>query len=169
MRYNLLARWSMRLFMAVAIAMAAMIPAVAQERNHPRKEISKEVREFRIKYVAQEMELKEDQMEKFVDTYTALMEERKAASDEVRKLERKVGGRNNNNASEADYKALTDARNRAKAADAEITARYDKKFATFLTQKQIFKMKEAEDRFRERMAQMRKAGNGGHGKRNKSK
>ena len=163
MRNKLLTKWAMRLFMVLSIFMIAGISAMAQEKHHPRKEISKEVREFRIKYVAQEMELREDQMDKFVDTYSALMEERKAAYDDVRSLERKVC-RYDKDASEADYKALSEARTRAKAADAEITARYDKKFATFLTQKQIFKMKEAEDKFRERMSQIRKAGHGGKNK-----
>ena len=46
-------------------------------------------------------------------------------------------------------------------ADAQVKAsqierNYDEKFATFLTSKQIFKMKEAEHKFRDTLSNMRK-------------
>ena len=43
----------------------------------------------------------------------------------------------------------------AKEKDADIDRAYDAKFATFLSQRQIFKMKEAEDKFRAKMNEMK--------------
>ena len=51
--------------------------------------------------------------------------------------------------------------NRAKAEDAAIEKSYDEKFSQFLSQKQIYKMKTAENEFRKKMQEMRnKKGHG---------
>ena len=71
----------------------------------------------------------------------------------ARRLERKV--KKNENATEDDYKAVTEAINKAKADEASIEKEYDAKFSTFLSQKQIFKMKSAEDSFRKKLEEMR--------------
>lgn len=117
------------------------------------EQIFKEIQEFKLKYLAQEMDLKEDQQQKFFDLYNEMTAKRFAVMKAARRLERKV--KKNENATEDDYKAVTEAINKAKADEASIEKEYDAKFSTFLSQKQIFKMKSAEDSFRKKLEEMR--------------
>ena len=83
-----------------------------------------------------------------------MSEEKFKVFTEVRRLESQL--KNNPNATEAEYAAVSDAITKAKARDAEIEKKYDDQFSTFLTKKQIFKMKAAEDKFRRKMHEMNK-------------
>ena len=71
----------------------------------------------------------------------------------------------NKNATEQDYEALSEAINTSKIEDAEMEKRYDGQFSKFLTGKQIFKMKEGEESFRKKMREMRREKR--HGKKGK--
>lgn len=128
------------------------LPAFAQkEKSHDA--MRREVHEFKLKYLAQEMDLKEDQQKKFFELYNQMTEERVKVFKETRSLEKKLAG--DSDASDAEYEAVSKAITTAKEKDAAIEKKYDEKFATFLTPKQIYKMKEAEDKFRQKMHEMR--------------
>ena len=71
--------------------------------------------------------------------------ERRAVFKQMKQIEKDI--KNNKNATEADYDKATKETNQAKRKMADIEASYEKKFATFLTKKQIYKMKEAEEKF----------------------
>ena len=118
-----------------------------------KEQIFKEIQEFKLKYLAQEMDLRDDQQQKFFDLYNEMSAKRFAAMREARRLEKKV--KKNKDATEDDYKTVTEAINKAKAEDASIEKEYDAKFSVFLSQKQIFKMKSAEESFRKKMEEMR--------------
>ena len=111
----------------------------------------KEITEYKMKFLAQEMDLKEDQKEKFVELYQKMSEERMQNFRRMRQLEDSL----KENASEEDYKKASDGIADLKLADARIEKEYDAKFAKFLSQKQIYKMKEAEEKFRRKMHDMR--------------
>ncbi|MDE7402550.1 MAG: hypothetical protein K2M87_03960 [Muribaculaceae bacterium] len=117
--------------------------------------VHKEIREFKMKYMAQEMKLKADQQKQFIEVYGDLEDERHNLYHETRKLERSL--RDDKNATEADYEAVSNAITKAKEKDAEIEKKYDARFAKFLSAKQIFKMKSAEENFRRKMHEMRHA------------
>ena len=104
-----------------------------------------------MKFLAQEMDLKEDQKEKFVELYQKMSEERMQNFRRMRQLEDSL----KENASEEDYKKASEGIADLKLADARIEKEYDAKFAKFLSQKQIYKMKEAEEKFRRKMHDMR--------------
>lgn len=138
------------------LAFFAMSPIVAQRKDGDRKskhEMMKELHEFKLKFLAQEMDLKEDQQTRFFEIYNQMSEERHKLFRETRQLEKKV--KENKNASDADYQAVSAAITAAKEKDAALEKKYDEKFSTFLSQKQIFKMKAAEEKFREKMREMR--------------
>lgn len=145
-------RLAVRLLFILVAVCAAVSPVSAQKKH--KNDMHKEISEFRLKFVAQEIDLRADQRKQFVELYEKLMAERRAAFGEVRRLSKVL--KEDKNPSEADYKALSDARNKAHAKAAEITARYDALFARFLSQKQILKMKDAEDSFRQKMMEMRR-------------
>ena len=127
----------------------------AQKHNGKKggDDMRRELREFKIKFIAQEIDLKEDQKSAFVDLYNEMSDKRNEVMRDAWKMERAL--KNNKDATEADYQAVTDAMTKAKAKDAEIEKSYDDRFAKILSQKQIFKMKEAEMEFRKKIDEMR--------------
>lgn len=136
------------LFLLIAVAVGAY--AHPDGRKGPDEKKLKELRDYKIKYLAQEMELKDDQKAKFVEVYEKMSEERRRNFESMRSMERKL----KDNASEAEYKELSAKISDCKIKDAQIEKEYDAKFAEFLTQKQIYKMKEAEEKFHRKMMDM---------------
>lgn len=118
-----------------------------------KEQMFKEIQEFKLKYLAQEIELKEDQREPFFQLYDEMTQKRWKVMNAARKAEKAV--KQNKDATEADYQAASNAMTKARAEDAAIEKEYDAKFAKFLTQKQIYKLKQAEDSFRKKMDEMR--------------
>ena len=59
------------------------------------------------------------------------------------------------NPSEQEYTEACRAMTEAKEKDAEIEKKYDAIFSEFLTSKQVYKMKDAEEKFRNKMHEMR--------------
>lgn len=119
------------------------------KRPDPKK--LKELRDYKVKYIAQEIELKDDQKAKFVELYEKMSEEKRENFESMRAAEKKL---KKSDASEAEYKALSEKITDCRIRDAQIDKEYDTKFAKFLTQKQIYKMKAAEEKFRKKMMDM---------------
>ncbi len=146
-----------RFLLTFILILPAIFSLCAQnaEKGHKGKHPSaKEVNEFKMKFLAQEMELDADQQQKFIELYTKMSDERFSRFKNVKELEKKV--KSDKNASEADYAALSDAIGKSKIDDAEMEKRYDELFSRFLTSKQIFKMKEGEEKFRRKMREMKR-------------
>ncbi len=142
------------LLLILALILGCSASAFAQKHESKKGEnMMKELQEFKIKFIAQEIDLKESQKAEFVELYNEMTAKRVEVMRDAWKMEREL--KKNKDASEADYQAVTDAMTKAKAKDAEIEKSYDEKFAKILTQKQIYKMKEAEENFRKKMAEMR--------------
>ena len=128
--------------------------ASAQDRcDKSKEEMFREVKEFKMKFLAQELKLSDEQCRTFFDLYSAQMDERHRLWEPAVELERKV--KNDPNASEADYNAVSEAISKAKSGEVEIEERYDGKFRKILTSKQVYELKDAENRFREKMREMR--------------
>lgn len=144
-----------RIFLLLTMALIVVAGLSAQERGpkKSREEMWKEFIEFKMKFIAQEIGLEEDQKTKFQDTYSEMTEEKGRIFEQTRNLERRI--KKNDNSSEAEYAELCKKLTEAKEKDAEIEKKYDEKFATFLTGKQIYKMKDAEEKFRQKMREMR--------------
>lgn len=124
----------------------AAVPNVANAHLTP--EQRKEYREFKMKYLAQEMGIKEDVRQKFYETYNQLSDERRVIRHQIRDIDKKI---KENSATEEDYTKLNNLRDQ----EAEIDKKYDSRFATFLSGKEIFKMKEAEKTFRNKLQEMK--------------
>ena len=114
----------------------------------------KELQEFKIKFLAQEIDLKDDQKDRFAELYNEMTQKRMGCFKEVRNLEKKIKDAKDN-ASDEDYKAVSEAMDKARQQDADIERQYDEKFGEFLTSKQLYKLKQAEGKFRDKMAEMR--------------
>lgn len=118
-----------------------------------REEMRKDLCEFKMKFMAQEMDLKEDQQKQFSEVYTRMSNERFKLFEQTRSLERKL--KKDDNATEEDYANFSRAMTETKEKDMEIEKRYDAELSKFLTGKQIFKMKRAEEKFRQKMSEMK--------------
>lgn len=126
----------------------------AQKEDDSKKEQRmREVQEYRMKYLAQEMELTEVQKKKFFEVYSEMSGAKKQCYKNAMELERKV--KHDKDATEQDYQQLTEALNNANTEWADTEKQYNDKFSEFLTQKQIYKMREAEANFRARFDEMK--------------
>lgn len=110
---------------------------------------AKEFMEFKIKFLADEMELKGDVRQKFVALYTQYETEKRVLWKNAKELEKKI--KNNKNATETDY----DEWQKAKAKIDDLDSAYNKKFAQFLNSKQMYKLKTAEEAFMRKMRDCR--------------
>lgn len=118
-----------------------------------REKMMKEVQEFKMKYLAQEMDLSEVQKKKFFELYEEMSESKKECYQEAVVMDRRLKG--DKNASEEDYQQVRNAFNDANAKWAVTEKEYDEKFSEFLSQKQIYEMKEAENSFRAKFEEMK--------------
>lgn len=139
--------------MSVSLAPAQTSEPKAKKEHKSQKKMYKELQEFKLKFLAQEIDLKDNQKEQFTRLYTEMQEKREAVMRVAWQAEKKV--KKDNNATEADYLAASEAMIKAKEEDAKIEKEYDKKFEKFLSSKQIFKLKTAEAKFRKKIEEMR--------------
>lgn len=112
----------------------------------------REFKEFKMKFLAQEMELKESQQERFFELYDKMICEKKAAFSKVHQLEKKLrSGKELTNAEYEQYQTLMD---EARAKDLEIDKRYNAEFLKVISSKQLYKMKQAEGKFKDKIREM---------------
>lgn len=142
-----------RITFVILLLLALCVPAVAQKKERNHGEMRRELQEFKIKYLAQEMELRDDQQKQFVEVYSRMSEEKRAIFREKRRLEKHL--KENASATDAEYAAVGRALRDVDEKNLAVDRKYDAQFAKFLTQKQIYKMKEAEEKFRSKMREMR--------------
>lgn len=140
------------LLLILMIGGAAMLPAQNEDPVKVEKRM-KEVREFKMKYLAQEMELTEAQKKKFFELYNEMCDSKKDCYKEAIRLKHQI--KNDKGATEADYQKVTDAMNKANSDWSVLEKQFDEKFGAFLSQKQIYKMKEAENTYRSKVESMK--------------
>lgn len=143
------------LILIIALLFCGVASGYAQPNKHGKKnhEGWRELREFKMKYLAQEMELNKEQQQKFFAMYDEYSSKRRVLYEAFKETDQYL--ENNKNASEADYDRACEKLTDLKQKDAALEKEYDAKFATFLSKQQIYKMKVAEDKFKKKMAEMR--------------
>lgn len=141
-----------KLFLLLSLLIVSAGVCFAQNKGgKPDAKMFKEIQEYKVKFLCQEMELKDDQISKFTELYDKMNEEKRLNFESMRRLEKKL----KSDATEAEYKEVSEKISECKLKDAQIDKEYDAKFAKFLSQKQIYKMKTAEEKFRRKMHEMR--------------
>ena len=146
----------MRKITLLFLMLLAFIPAMmAHDDDSPkRNKMLKEGREFRLNYVVKEMDLSDAQKQKFVPLYTELCQKRIECFKKAREVEKKFK-KNGKEPSDAEYMKIMEAKELAKSQVADIEKEYNEKFSEFLSPKQLYKLKEAENNFTARMEEMR--------------
>ncbi|MCH5229405.1 MAG: hypothetical protein J1F12_05355 [Muribaculaceae bacterium] len=143
-----------KIFLSILFIITLILPASAKGEDGTRREkMMREVMEFKMKYLAQEMQLSELQKKKFYELYEEMCESKKDCYQEAVVMDRKL--KEEKNPSEEEYQQVRNAFNTANANWAATQKEYDEKFSEFLTQKQIYKMQEAESSFRGKFEEMK--------------
>lgn len=129
------------------------IPYIAAQDKDKAK-MMEELQQFKIDYLAKEMQLSEKEKAEFVPLYKEYDNERRQAGAEAWKFEREL--KKKKDPSEADYKKLADLQQKAREKDNEIVKKFDTRLESFLSAKQIYTMHQGEVKFFDKMKEMRK-------------
>lgn len=141
-----------RFVLFLMIAIAAISSVSAQNKEH-KPGLRQELKEFKMKFLAQEMDLKEDQQVKFFELYSQMENEKEKLRRDTKALEKKV--KEGKDLTDDEYRKANQALTEYKEKEAEIEKKYDEQFSKFLSQKQISIMKTAEEKFRVKTHEMR--------------
>ncbi len=144
----------MKKYLLLLLISFLTIPFAGAQDKKDKAKMMEELQQFKLDYLAKEMQLSEKEKSEFVPVYKEYDKERRQAGSEAWKFEREL--KKKNDASEADYKKLSELQQKARAKDNEIVKKYDAKFESILSAKQIYTMHQGEEKFFEKMKEMRK-------------
>lgn len=117
-----------------------------------REQMFQEMLEFKINYLAQEMNLSGASRKKFASLYTKMTREKGKVWREMHDVDIKMKSKN---LSDEDAFNCINAMNDLRDQESAIDRKYDDKFASFLSPKEIIKMHQAEKNFRHKLRSMR--------------
>ena len=137
----------------ILLSLLFVLPSFAQN-NSDHEARRKEMMEFKLKFLADEIGLNESQKKQFNDAYSKMQAERRAIFKKMKEAEKII--KNNKNATEADYDRASKEIANAKSQMEKIEQKYYAIFSKFLTKKQIYLLQEAENKYNETI---RKCGN----------
>lgn len=129
------------------------IPTFAQKHHEDREARYKEMMEFKLKTLADELDLNDSQRKQFNEVYMQMETERRAIFKKIKETEKSIASKQD--ASDAEYEKASREISAYRDQMIQVDKKYEEKFASFLTKKQIYKLKEAEDKFMEKMRKCR--------------
>ena len=151
----------MKKYLLLLLISFLTIPFAGAQDKKDKAKMMEELQQFKLDYISKEMQLSEKEKAEFVPLYNEYDRERRQAGAEAWKFERQL--KKKNNASEADYKKLSELQQQAREKDNEIVKNFDSKLESLLSAKQIYTMHKAEGKFFEKMKDMRKKHHDGKG------
>lgn len=152
-------------YFVLLLSFLFIIPAISAQDNKDREKMKEEIQKFKVEFLAKEMGLSDSEKAKFEPIYNEYDEAKRDAGKEAWLFERNLK-KNKKYASDDDYKKLAKLQQNAREKGNEIDKKYNKKFESFLTAKQIYQMHQGEEKFFSKMKEMRKKHR--HGKGSKS-
>lgn len=136
-------------FMMVTVSLGA----VAQNKGCDREAKEKEFKEFKIKFLADQLNLKGDVRQKFNAVYGEYENERRVLFKKKKEIEKSI--KNGKKVTEAEYDRANKELNDIKTQSAALEKTYDEKFSKFLSKEQIFNLKKSEEKFKENMRDLK--------------
>lgn len=142
--------------LAILLAVLTFAAADAQGRKRDQRMTQwlEEMRQLRTSFIVKELELTNDQKDKFVPLYDNMYREIEKLMNDTRELERTVN-RKGSAASNIELEKASEALYECKGKENDIEMRYFNKFKTVLTPKQLFKLKHAEHKFNKQLMDRR--------------
>lgn len=116
-------------------------------------EMKKELREFKIKYLIQEMKLPADKQKEFAQIYAQMEEEREKSFQTMMQKRREL--KKIAKPTDADYIIVVDAMADAKGKEAETERVYNTRLKNILTGEQLYKLKTAEHNYMKKVMEMK--------------
>lgn len=144
----------MKKYLLLLLISFLAIPFAGAQEKKDKAKMMEELQQFKIDYIAKEMQLSEKEKAEFIPLYKEYDKNRRQAGEAAWKFEREL--KKKGDASEADYKKLLELQQAKRDKDNEIVKNFDAKLATFLSAKQINIMHQSEDKFFDKMKEMRK-------------
>ena len=145
----------MQKIVILLIAMVLTIPTYAQNKKKENKEEwKKELQDFKYKYLAQEVELSDEQMTNFFELYAKLELERKQALKDCKAITKAV--KEEGEHSDAEYERAVEAVLNLPIITGQIEKKYYEQFKTFLSYKQLYLLKTAERKFNKKLMELQK-------------
>lgn len=126
------------------------------EPKEPSAEKLKELQEFKIKYLIQEMDLPADKQAEFTKIYTMYDNERSTLFRDFFQRDKSI--RHNQNPTETDYMVAAESMATAKAREGALEQKYFNKLKTILSPKQLYNLKRAEYKFDRKLNEQRHKG-----------
>lgn len=140
-------------FLLLLFTLTLFMPcAMAEPKDEPTAEMLKELREFKIKYLIQKIDLPADKQAEFTKVYTQYENEKAALFRDLHQRFKSM--RKNLNPSEAEYMVTAESMATAKSREGELEKQYFNKFKTILSAKQLYLMKKAEQKFDRKLGEM---------------
>jgi len=145
-------------FLFIITLLLLSTPSFADKKD--RAKMMEEIQKFKIDFLAQEMDLSEKTKAEFAVIYKEYDNELRKTGSEAFKFEREL--KKKKDATDADYKKLADLQKKSREDFEAVNQKYEPKFESILNAKQIYQMHKAEEKFFEKMKEMRKK----HGRHN---
>ncbi|MCM1484236.1 MAG: hypothetical protein NC043_07855 [Muribaculaceae bacterium] len=151
-----------RLITGILLILISVSTSFAQQKHDGKnmKQWLQEMRQFRTNFIVKELNLTADQKSRFVPLYDAMYGELEKLMHDTRQLERSVE-RKGNEATDVELEKASEAIYECKGKENDIEMRYFAKFKTVLTPRQLFKLKQAENKFNRHLMEKRRKGKPG--------
>ncbi len=134
--------------------------ALADKKD--RAKMREDIQKFKVDYIAQEINLSEKEKAEFAPLYNEYDAEIRKSGQEAFKFEREL--KKKKDATDDDYRKLAELQKKSREDFNKISKKYDEKFEKILSAKQIYQMHKAEEKFFEKMKEMRKKHKGDRNK-----
>lgn len=139
------------IFAAVALMMSVGVSALPHPQGKvkgkgERTEWMKEMRRYKAEFMADKLDLTDEQKAKFIPLYEEMDERTSRIEREARQMEREIR-KKGTQATDTEYEKAAEALTELKGKQGAIEMEYLPKFKTILTKEQLFKMKGAERDF----------------------
>ena len=135
------------LILLIALLIGGFCGAYAQDNAESTSRWLTEMREYKHSFLARELNLNRDQQQKFFAVYDKMEDEINKLNSDIRTMQRRISQAEDGTVSDLEYDMAIQAIYEAKAKEAEIEARYLPELKEVLTKKQLFDLKNAEQRF----------------------
>lgn len=148
----------MKKYLIAILIMLMSVPVSHAQRKEPSAEVLKELQEFKIKYLIQEMELQADKQGEFSSIYAKYDKERNSLFRQLYHKARAI--RKEAKHTDAEYLEAAESMATAKSREGALEESYFQQFRTILSPKQLYQMKRAEKKFDHKLNEMHRNNKG---------
>ena len=158
---------------AFALVSCSILPAIASGSCPGKKDQEawrKDLQQHKANYISKELNLTEEQREKFLPLYLEMDNQLDELARSAREAERAVA-KKDGAATDADYDKATEAMFQLKSKESKVEMQYLGRFSKILTKRQLFLLKDSERKFMRKVFDQhrRGAGKGNQGRKGSSK